>query len=97
MFGRSAQDDVDLRSLTERVARLEATVAALEARLAALGPGGSMPVTDSPLAAAPVAPAYLEEVRALRAQGKTIQAIKVYRERTGVGLKEAKDAVERML
>lgn len=30
-------------------------------------------------------------------QGKKIQAIKVYRELTGVGLKEAKDAVERMI
>lgn len=29
-------------------------------------------------------------------QGRKIQAIKLYRERTGVGLKEAKDAVEQM-
>lgn len=29
-------------------------------------------------------------------QGKKIQAIKVYRERTGVGLAEAKDAVEKI-
>jgi large subunit ribosomal protein L7/L12 len=31
----------------------------------------------------------------LLARGKKIEAIKVYREETGVGLKEAKDAVER--
>ncbi len=34
------------------------------------------------------------EVRELVAQGNKIEAIKVYREITGVGLKEAKDAVE---
>ena len=37
--------------------------------------------------------AYPEVVEAIRG-GNTIQAIKHYRERTGVGLKEAKDAVE---
>jgi ribosomal protein L7/L12 len=46
--------------------------------------------------AAPPGPDPLTEVLALIAQGKKIQAIKVYRERTGVGLKEAKDAVERL-
>jgi ribosomal protein L7/L12 len=29
-------------------------------------------------------------------QGRKIQAIKLYREQTGVGLKEAKDAVEEL-
>ncbi len=38
----------------------------------------------------------LDEVRSLFQQGKKIQAIKAYRELTGVGLKEAKDAVEGM-
>lgn len=37
------------------------------------------------------------EVVALLRDGKKIQAIKVYREITGVGLKEAKDAVERIV
>ncbi|MCP2327275.1 ribosomal protein L7/L12 [Hamadaea flava] len=37
-----------------------------------------------------------DEVAALLAEGKKIQAIKLYRELTGVGLKEAKDAVEAM-
>ena len=36
---------------------------------------------------------YLELAR----RGETIQAIKLYRERTGAGLKEAKDAVEAMI
>lgn len=38
-----------------------------------------------------------EEVRFLMAQGENIPAIKLYRELTGVGLKEAKDAVEKGL
>jgi ribosomal protein L7/L12 len=36
------------------------------------------------------------EVRALLAQGRKTAAIKLYWERTGVGLKEAKEAVEAM-
>lgn len=38
----------------------------------------------------------MAEVVALLREDKKIQAIKVYREITGAGLKEAKDAVERM-
>jgi ribosomal protein L7/L12 len=36
------------------------------------------------------------EVDALLRDGKKIQAIKVYREATGAGLKEAKEAVEKL-
>ena len=36
-----------------------------------------------------------EECRRLVAEGKVIEAIKVYREHTGAGLKEAKDAIDR--
>jgi ribosomal protein L7/L12 len=36
------------------------------------------------------------EIRRLLAEGKKISAIKLYREQTGVGLKEAKEAVERL-
>jgi hypothetical protein len=39
---------------------------------------------------------FEEEVRRLVAAGKLIEAIKLYRARTGCGLKEAKDAVERI-
>ncbi|QOV36983.1 ribosomal protein L7/L12 [Streptomyces ferrugineus] len=38
----------------------------------------------------------MDEVVALLRDDKKIQAIKLYREITGVGLKEAKDAVEQM-
>jgi ribosomal protein L7/L12 len=34
------------------------------------------------------------EIQDLLRRGRKIDAIKVYRERTGLGLKEAKDAVE---
>ena len=40
--------------------------------------------------------AFEDEVATLLEQGQKIEAIKRYRERTGVGLKEAKDAVEWM-
>lgn len=40
--------------------------------------------------------ALLAEVRQLALSGKKIAAIKLYREKTGVGLKEAKDVVDRM-
>ena len=38
----------------------------------------------------------MERVHELIRQGKKIEAIKVYRQLTGEGLKESKDAVERM-
>jgi ribosomal protein L7/L12 len=38
--------------------------------------------------------AWMVEVQQLRRDGKLINAIKLYREHTGVGLREAKDAVE---
>ena len=41
------------------------------------------------------AAAVLEATDLLK-QGRKIEAIKVYRERTGVGLREAKEAVERL-
>ncbi|CAM3689074.1 ribosomal protein L7/L12 [Nocardioides zeicaulis] len=81
-----------------RIDELERRVATLEARLAALTAGGdsSYAVAPAGVAAAPDAQAWLAEVQELVRLGKKVQAIKVYRERTGVGLKEAKDAVEAM-
>jgi ribosomal protein L7/L12 len=38
----------------------------------------------------------LDDVRAALASGNKIEAIKLYRLQTGVGLKEAKDAVDEM-
>jgi ribosomal protein L7/L12 len=39
-------------------------------------------------------PALRQEIQALLAQGRAIEAIKLCRERTGLGLKEAKDRVD---
>jgi ribosomal protein L7/L12 len=76
------------RSLTdERVADLERRVMRLEQQVELLlGRQGFG-------AAASRAP-DTSEVEQLLRRGNKIEAIKVYREKTGVGLKEAKDAVE---
>jgi transposase InsO family protein len=54
------------------------------------------PSSQRQFAPPPPSPPELGDVVALMAQGRKIQAIKVYRERTGVGLKQAKDAVEEL-
>ena len=88
IFGGSAQDQVDFNALKDRVTKLEAAVAALQLQLANAGPAGAV-------AAGPVAGTdWMTEVRRLKQSGKIIHAVKLYRERTGVGLKEAKDAVD---
>jgi ribosomal protein L7/L12 len=40
--------------------------------------------------------ARMDEVAVLAREGRTIQAVKLYREITGEGLKEAKEAVDRL-
>lgn len=60
------------------------------------------PATPAATAPAPTAPAGLDRaalddaVRALLAEGKMIPAVKLVRERTGFGLKDAKEYVERI-
>ncbi|HEV7504761.1 MAG TPA: 50S ribosomal protein L7/L12 [Thermoanaerobaculia bacterium] len=52
-------------------------------------------ITESDYAEIPViGPAWEIEAKALCATGKKINAIKIVREQTGLGLKEAKDLVE---
>jgi large subunit ribosomal protein L7/L12 len=96
IFG-SPQEQVELDDLKSRVAKLEQAVAQLQAQLAA-GAGGvpyGAPMPTATGAGTTVgAPDWMAEVQGLTASGNKIQAIKVYREHTGVGLKEAKDAVE---
>ncbi|MBC2933065.1 hypothetical protein [Nocardioides sp. zg-1228] len=75
-----------------RIAELERRVASLEAQLAQLARAAS-PAGVAPLTASATEP-WLAEVQALRRAGKTIHAIKVYREHTGASLTQAKDAVE---
>jgi Ribosomal protein L7/L12 C-terminal domain len=44
----------------------------------------------------PSSPTAIDGIAELLAEGRKIEAIRLYRERTGVGLKEAKDAVDRI-
>jgi large subunit ribosomal protein L7/L12 len=109
IFGGSAQDQVDLAHVNERLDRLESSLASLQGQVAALTTGavaaggpppnpmagtdpGSVPYGNNVGVGGP----WLDEVRRLKAEGKLINAIKLYRENTGVGLKEAKDTVEGM-
>jgi large subunit ribosomal protein L7/L12 len=105
IFGGSPQDQVDLDHVNDRLARLEAAVASLQGQLAALtdaavAAGGAVPYAGNPNTvsdgALPAGGEWMTEVRSLKASGNLIQAIKVYREHTGLGLKESKDAVEGM-
>ena len=41
-------------------------------------------------------PVLESKIRSMLAQGKKIEAVKIYREEYGIGLKEAKDAVDRI-
>jgi ribosomal protein L7/L12 len=107
IFGGSAQDQVDLGAINDRLARLESALASLQGQVAALttgavaaGPPNPLAGTDPgtiPYGATVAGAAWLEEVRRLKNDGKVINAIKLYREYTRVGLKEAKDAVEGMV
>lgn len=49
---------------------------------------------ETPAASADASESLRREVEALLGQGKKIQAVKLYREQTGLGLREAKDAVD---
>jgi large subunit ribosomal protein L7/L12 len=102
----SAQDEVDLGAIKDRLARLESAVASLQGQVATLttgaaAAGGAVPYAGNPsdtsAGALPADGAWLQEVRQLKESGQLIEAIKAYRVHTNVGLKEAKDAVEGML
>ncbi len=106
IFGGSPQDQVDLDHLKDRIARLESAVASLQGQVAsltggAIAAGGQVPYAGNPHTvsdgALPANSEWLAEARRLKESGNVIQAIKLYREHTGLGLKEAKDAVEGML
>ena len=99
---QSAQDQVDLGAINDRLARLESAVASLQGQVATLTTGAVAVRRERRGDTAAARPAarrqtWMAEVRALKESGQLIEAIKLYREHTGVGLKEAKDAVEGML
>lgn len=90
LFG-GGRDDSDDGGLRRRVDELERRVAALEWAVRAAGHASPEAPVVSTDKARPD-----DRVRQLVAQGKKIQAIKLLREQTGLGLKEAKDIVDQM-
>jgi ribosomal protein L7/L12 len=84
LFGRGdPPDETRLDELERRLGRLERRLDLLMAHLGAdASEDGEVPGED--------------EIRELLAKGQKIQAIRVYRERTGSGLREAKEAVEQI-
>jgi len=90
--------DAELRALLAEGRKIEAIKRYREATgegLAAAKDAVEALEQNEPPAAAEPADAALEtQIVSLLEAGRKIEAIKVYRERTGAGLKEAKDAVE---
>lgn len=89
----------DQSSLEARLAAAERTIADLQRRVAALEGADTQPARPAAAGGASDAadpwsvPPWPQIVDLLR-RGKKIEAIKVHREQTGSGLKEAKDVVE---
>ena len=73
--------------------RLSTRVQLLEEMVAELARRGGVSVAELDEAAMGGSDS-VAEIRLLKQQGKQIQAIKLMRERTGLGLKEAKDRVD---
>ncbi|MBN9634764.1 MAG: ribosomal protein L7/L12 [Actinobacteria bacterium] len=90
LFGRSG--DVSYDDLLSRITELERRVAVLER--AGHGGGVSPPPSARPQPSADAG--VSQEVWRLAASGQKTQAIKRLREETGMGLKAAKDVVDRL-
>jgi|SoiMethySBSTD1v2_1073268.scaffolds.fasta_scaffold2544014_2 large subunit ribosomal protein L7/L12 len=75
-----------LDALESRVQQLEATVAFLSQREGVPAPAAT--------SFAGLSTDLLAQVQRHKREGKPVQAVKIYREATGVGLKEAKAAVD---
>jgi len=83
--------------LYPRIRALEAQVAQLLAHVGLAAPSGPPPGWGAPtLGTAPGAMGIPADIVDLVRAGNKIEAIKRYRELTGVGLKEAKDAIDEM-
>lgn len=78
-----AAEYAQLYQLMQKVARLERKMDFILQHL-----GLEYDEQDEP------APAYIGQIKSLLQRGNKIEAIKIYREATGVGLAEAKAAVE---
>jgi large subunit ribosomal protein L7/L12 len=91
LFG-GTPDRGEVLELQDRVARLEEQVARLTAAQPQPPPATS--AGDGPGQALPTTTDVYAEARALAAEGRKINAIKVVREQSGMSLKAAKDLVE---
>lgn len=76
-------------SVQSRLSGMDKRLARIERRLALVADRLGLEEADEQRA-------QRERIEALVREGKQIAAIKEYREMTGAGLKDAKDAVERM-
>jgi len=90
LFGRSG--DLSYDDLLNRLTELERRVAILERAGHGGGVSPAPQARPQPIVGAGVSP----EVMRLAADGQKIHAIKRLREETGMGLKEAKDVVDRL-
>ena len=90
LFG-SSDDDLRRDDLRRRIKDLERRVAALERAAFAAG----RPVPPTPVGE-PSETWASGTVRSLAMQGKKIEAIKLLREETGLGHKQAKNIVDRL-
>lgn len=84
------------RQMSRRLTALEDEVRVLREKLGVTPylASSQPPIVTS--TAMPVSAGSMPDVEALIRQGQLIPAIKVYREQTGAGLKDAKEAVEAM-
>jgi large subunit ribosomal protein L7/L12 len=83
----------DQRPMSLRDAKTE--VERIEAGLG-FGTAAATPPRGYGIVPAGVSPEVLAEVRELKSRNQLIHAIKVMREHTGMGLRDAKDAVDRL-
>ncbi|WP_405916572.1 ribosomal protein L7/L12 [Streptomyces sp. NBC_00728] len=88
LSGKLARIDRRVARVEEQLARSDRRTARVEHRLTLILDHLGIPDDSS---------SHLPEVVALLQEGKKIQAIRAYREVTGAGLKEAKEAVEGMV
>jgi ribosomal protein L7/L12 len=89
LFGGSNDDSGDDGALRRRVEELERRVAALEWSARNAGLSGVTPAVHNQSGVS-------AEVQQLAMAGQKIQAIKMLRDQTGLGLREAKDIVDRL-
>ncbi|WP_158288542.1 ribosomal protein L7/L12 [Ornithinimicrobium flavum] len=87
MFGRT-------RQLQQRVTTLQQEVRILDEMVGQLADRAGVDAAELAKLRGSTQPGITPEIRRLVEDGEHIAAIKAYRQRTGAGLKEAKDAVD---